>query len=279
MDRRCEVATSQRGRRRDFARPFAPGKSGIAPDKDQLRSLWQRASRVHGWRVPGDWWAPAVDEVVDAVVSGRLLIEPCAGLGAARGEAGVALPEAFDDLWSLFSVLDRIPSAILVRQFAESYAQSAPTAEIYTESVEPLTGLARLDYLRTRLGEVYAEAAAAGTDPNDRHGLVGVRFGTVPFGWDGIAQRLTLGRILTTVFAAGETVADVGPAVVAVLTIHHVSVLPSDLPDTLRLATDMDVAVRELRLPATLPGALTLLDVLADTGKPPPAPKRREVEP
>jgi hypothetical protein len=278
VDRRCVVATSQRGRRRDFARPFAPGKPDNATDKDQLRSLWQRASRIRGWRVPGDWWAPAVDEVIDAFVTGGVLVEPCARLGAARGEAGVGLPEAFDDLWSLFSVLGRIPSAIVVRQFAESYAQSAPTPEIYTESVEPLTGLARLDYLRTRLSEVYAEARAADADPNHRHGLISVRVAEMPPGWDGVARRLSLGRILRTVFAAGETVAGLGPAVVGVLTIHHVSVVPSDLPHTLRLATDADVTVRRLRLPATLPGALTLLDVLAEGGTPRTI-RRREVEP
>lgn len=268
MDRRCVVATSQRGRRRSLVRPFVLGRPDITADKDQIRSLWQRAARIRGWRVPGDWWTPAVDDVIDSLAVGGVLVEPCARLGAARGEAGVGLPEAFDDLWSLFSVLGRIPSAIVVRQFAESYAQSAPAAEIYTESVEPLTGLARTDYLRTRLGEVYAEAAAAGADPNGRHGLVSVRSVEVPSGWDGIARRLSLGRILTTVFAAGETVADLGPAVVAVLTIHHVSAVPSDLPQTLRLATEADVTVRRLRLPATLPGALTLLDVLADSGLP-----------
>lgn len=277
MDRRCAVATSQRGRRRDFGRPFAPGKPDIATDKDQLLSLWQRASRIRGWRVAGDWWAPAVDDVIDAVVTGGVLVEPCARLGAARAEAGVGLPEAFDDLWSLFSVLGRIPAAIVVRHFAESYAESGSAAEIYTESVEPLTGLARFDYLRTRLGEVYAEAAAAEADPNDRHGLVGVQVADVPSGWDGIARRLSLGRILRTVFASGETVAGLAPAAVAVLTIHHVSVVPSDLPHTLRQATEADVTVRRLRLPATLRGALTLLDVLAD-GDTPRTIRRREGE-
>ncbi|HEX6446158.1 MAG TPA: hypothetical protein VF053_13775 [Streptosporangiales bacterium] len=250
----------------------------MATDKDQLRSLWQRASRIRGWRVPGDWWAPAVDEVIDALVTGGAPVEPCARLGAARGEAGVGLAEAFDDLWSLFSVLGRIPSAIVVRQFAESYAQSAPMAEIYTESVEPLTGLVRVDYLRTRLGEVYAETRAAAVDPNDRYGLVGVRVAEVPSGWDGIARRLSVARILRTVFTSGETVAGLDPATVAVLTIRHVSVVPSDLPHTLRLATEVDVTVRRLRLPATLPGALTLLDVLAEGGTPRTI-RRREVEP
>lgn len=232
-------------------------------DRDRVRSLWQRTSRVRGWRVPSDWWAPAVEDVIDAVVSGGPMAEPCARLAAAREGGGVGLAEAFDDLWSLFSVLGRIPAALVVRRFAESYAQSGATAEPYTESVEPLSGLARPHYLRSRLGEVYAEAAAAGSDPNDRHGLVAVRFAPVPSSWDGITRRLSLARILTTVFSAGETVADLGPDVVAVLTVRHVSAVPSDLPRTLRLATDVHVTVRRLRLPATLPGALTLLDVLA----------------
>lgn len=268
MDRRCVVATPQRGRRRGLARPSTDDQPDIRLDSDTLRAVWRRASLARGWRTPGDWWTPPVDTVVAAVAGDESLAEPCAGLGAARAEAGVGLPEAFDDLWALFSILHRLPPAFVIRRFAESYAESAPEAQICTEGVDPLTGLVRVDYLRARLCEVYEEAAAHGVQTAARHGLVSVRFEPLPFGWHGLSRQLTIGRVLHTTFCSGETVASVCPTVMAVLTRHDTSVVPADLGANLSRTSGSDVLVRRIRLPATLPGALMQLDVLAESDRP-----------
>lgn len=243
-------------------------ETDIRADKDAFRDAWRRASFVRGWRIPGDWWTPAVDAVLDAVIEEDGLAGPCARLGAARAEAGVGLAEAFDDLFSFFAVLHRLPPAFVVRRFAESYAESAPEAENSTESIDPLTGFARVDYLRHRLGEVYREAAALGVRAHTRHGLLSVRFDTLPPGWGDVTSRLAAGRVLRSTFSRGETIANVGPSVTAVLTAHDVSVVPDDLSATLRRSAGSDVVIRRIRLPTTLPGALMQLDVLAESDRP-----------
>lgn len=264
MDRRCVTATSQRGRRRGLARPFASTQSAITADLTTLRTAWRNESRVRGWRLPGDWWVPQVDDVLTAVLAEEPLGDGCAVLAEARAETGVGLAEGFDDLWALFSVLHRIPPASLVRRFAESYVESQPSGVLYTESVDPLTGLLPGEYLRARLGEVYREATAAATEARSRHGLLGVRFGALPIGWENVTRRLAVGRILRTAFDRGETIAEIAPTVVGVLTGRETSFSEGALTVDLRAAVDCDVDVRRLGLPATLPGALMLLDVLAE---------------
>lgn len=264
MDRRCVATTPQRGRRRGLVRPTAGEQADIRADRDTLRTAWEQASAVRGWRVPTDWWTPPVDWLVDAIVAEEGLITPAGQLAEARARAGVGLPESFDDLWALFSVLRRMPPPGLVRRFAESYATSAPGMELVTESVDPLIGLARLDYLRGRLGEVYREAAAQDREARSTHGLLSVRFEALPTGWLGTTCRLAVGRVLHTTFSRGETIATVCPSVLAVLTLEGTTVVPADLPTTLSEASDSDVIVRRIRLPTTLPGALMQLDVLGE---------------
>ncbi|MQA02065.1 MAG: hypothetical protein GEV07_04855 [Streptosporangiales bacterium] len=218
--------------------------------------------------MPTDWWAPPVDSLLDAIVAEDGLAQPCAELARARAKAGVGLPEAFDDLWALFSVLRRLPPPNVVRRFAESYAESAPAAELVTESVDPLTGIARLEYLRVRLGEVYREAAALSREVPATHGLLTVRFEALPTGWLGTTCRLAIARVLHTTFCSGETIATVGPSALAVLTLHATTVVPADLSATLSDTSGTDVLVRRIRLPTTLPGALMQLDVLAESDCP-----------
>lgn len=213
---------------------------------------------------------PEVDAILSAAAAEEHLGDHCAVLAAARAEAGVGLPEGFDDLWALFSVLHRIPPAALVRRFAESYVESAPSGILYTESIDPLTGLLPVEYLRARLGEVYREAAAASTGARSRHGLLSVRFASLPIGWENVTWRLAVGRILRAAFARGETIAEIGPTVVGVLTGRETPSFEgargseAALTVDLRSAVDCDVDVRRFGLPATLPGALMLLDVLAE---------------
>ncbi|MQA80205.1 MAG: hypothetical protein GEV10_17255 [Streptosporangiales bacterium] len=229
-----------------------------------LRTAWRNESLVRGWRLPEDWWTSQVDAILSAVIAEEPLGDGCAALAAARAEAGVGLPEGYDDLWALFSVLHRIPPAPLVRRFAESYVESAPSGILCTESIDPLTGLLPVEYLRARLGEVYREATAAATEARTRHGLVSVRFAALPIGWENVTWRLAVGRILRTAFARGETIAEIGPTVVGVLTRRETAVSEGALTVDLRATVDCDVDVRRLGLPATLPGALMLLDVLAE---------------
>ncbi|MGH3095697.1 MAG: hypothetical protein ACRDMV_06800 [Streptosporangiales bacterium] len=219
---------------------------------------------MDGWRFPGDWGVAAVDAVLDAVVAGDGLVEPCARLGAARGEAGVGLVEAFDDLWALFAVTRIDPCAWVVRSFSVAYVESMPAHTSCTESGHPLTGVAPVGYLRVRVGELYREARATSVPVHRRYGLLVVRVPPTPSGWPGIAQQLAIGRALCDTFDAGETVASAGPSTTVVLTRPGCPVVPDGLPDLLRSAAGSAVAVQALRPPVTLPGAHLLLDQLAE---------------
>lgn len=275
MDRRCVVATPERGRRRRHTRSDAPDLPDIASDRRALRADWLVTSLMEGWRFPGDWGVAAVEAVLDAVVAGDGLVEPCARLGAARGEAGVGLTEAFDDLWALFTVTRMDPPACVVRSFSEAYVESTPTHSEFTESGHALTGVAPVGYLRIRVGELYREARATGVPVHRRHGLLIVRVQPVRSGWSAITRRLAVGRALCDAFDAGETVASAGPSTTVVVTRPGQPVIPDDLHDRLRSAAGNAVAVQAMRPPVTLPGAHLLLDQLAGP-QPADAPKGGE---
>lgn len=268
MNRRCVVATPTRGRCRRHAPGDVPGIPDIASDRRALRAGWLATSLMDGWRFPGDWGVAAVDAVLDAVVAGDGLAEPCARLGAARGEAGVGLSEAFDDLWALFAVTRIDPPAWVVRSFCVAYVESMPTHASCTESGHALSGVAPVGYLRIRVGELYREARATGVPVHRRHGLLVVRLPPDPSGWPGITQRLAIGRALCETFHAGETVASAGPATTVVVTRPGCLVIPDGLPDRLRALAGDAVAVQALRPPVTLPGAHLLLDQLAEPAEP-----------
>lgn len=276
MDRRCVVATPERGRRRRYTRSHGSDLSDTASDRRALRAAWLATSLVDGWRFPGDWGVAAVDAVLDAVSSGGGLVEPCARLGAARGEAGVGLTEAFDDLWALFAVLRTDPPARVLRSFSEAYLESALSHSTCTESGHALTGVAPAGYLRIRVGELYREARATGVPVHRRHGLLVIRTRPEPSGWPGVTQHLAVGRALSEAFDGGETVASAGPSTTIVVTRPGLPVAPDDLYAWLRSAVGSDLAVQAVRPPVTLPGAHLLLDQLAEPQQSDPG---REGEP
>src|SRR5205823_2129741 len=57
----------------------------------RLRDDWRVASLRAGWRVPRDWWVPAVEAVLVALAGDGDLVDACARLGRARAYAGVGL--------------------------------------------------------------------------------------------------------------------------------------------------------------------------------------------
>lgn len=256
------VTTPVRGRRRHHQPGLAQSEPDNASEHDRFRTSWRLASLARGWRLSSDWWVPAIEPVLDAALASEDLERPCAGLGGARAAAGVGLREAFDDLWAFFSVLPGDASADVTRSFAETYVELLPSTRFDTESVHPLTGLATRAYLRGRLAEVYAEAAATGTPVRERHGLLVVQLDDTAPGWRTVARRLALGRTLRTAFDAGETVAGLGASTAVVLTRPDHTTHPPGLADTLRTATGAEVLVRSVRPPLTLPGAHLLLDTL-----------------
>ena len=71
---------------------------------------------------------------------------------------------------------------------------------------DPLTGLVTLEYLRTRLGEVYRAAEVADSRVSATHALVVVRVDLRGRrGWDRMTPLILTGDALRTVFDGGQT--------------------------------------------------------------------------
>lgn len=234
------------------------------PGPDELREQWRRASLAGSWAYPGDWWCPAVDAVVESIRDGREPLAAAGELGRHRARSAVLLEEALDDLAALLSIAgDRGMPAALVREVTLGWADEMSCAQFAAACIDPLTGFATPAYLRTRLGEVYAEAQHQGADAGLRHALVvvdasgGGRIASL----GATASMIPLRETLATVFPGGETVAATGPSLAVVLARRDDVLVPRHR--TLRAVLDGSGAHLQRtwieRLPSTLRSARELV--------------------
>lgn len=181
--------------RRRTADPSAPGRELTEPER---RSL------------PGGF-----DAVAEALASGRSPVAACAVAGRALAWDGVSLGEALSGLRDTCAAVGVAAQEVAAVE-ALSVAWSEATLEfLHDVSCEdPLTGLASLPHLRTRLAELYREAEASGSSVRLTHALVVVDIGgdigaSVPPA-DAFTGALRLAAVadgLRTVFTGGETIA------------------------------------------------------------------------
>jgi hypothetical protein len=234
----------------------------------RLRDDWRAASLRAGWAFPRDWWVPAVEAVVDALVEGRDLATPCARLGRARADAGVGLDEALTDLATLPGGHAAVHP--LVRALAAGWAEVACEPATTGVCEDPLTGLTTPAYLRTRLAEVYREAERTAVSVPSSHALVVVAIAPVNGSRLLTMSRLLLvGGALRDTFSGGETLSAVGPARALALAQRQDS-LPAQvcalrqlLAERLRQAGSAPARVWIERLPPSQAGACHLLTELA----------------
>ncbi|MGK3205430.1 GGDEF domain-containing protein [Amycolatopsis sp. MEPSY49] len=272
--------------------PATRSGPGDAPPADRallaLRARWRTASLAAGWRFPSDWALPEVDAVCAAVMAkGRVEAAETAlaGLARARAAAGAGLAETLADLAALHAVLghgedgfvspdvDATPARLL-RTTALAWADVATDQLAHTEVTDPLTGLPSAAYLRTRLAEVYQAAAARERPAAEDHVLlvVSMDLGAV-VGFSRLTGMILVADALRAVFDSGQSVASLGPSVVAALVpkgegvASHGVALRRALHE--RLSVDSQLAdagrprVSAVRLPATHEMACDLLARLA----------------
>jgi hypothetical protein len=251
---------------------------GANPPRDAGRDALNEGGVIPA----GGGWATEVLEA-DPGHLGRA----CARLGRSRARAGIGISETIGDLSALFAVLageqgghrpgvepgdrqggqgDGAPPLYLVRSIAEGWAEEGMAQFSHGDCEDPLSGLATLPYLRTRLAEVYREAAAAGTSPAGTHRLLVVRLPRRPDPWRRMAQTILIGHDLRAAFPGGETLSLVqehepGLAIALVrvgddLPLRHAR-LRRSVQATFGTQTGM------FRLPGLLPEALRLVDQLA----------------
>ncbi len=242
------------------------GPYRLAPG--QLRSRWRDTSLETGWTRPQDWWTPEVDAVAAAVLDG-CPAAAVADLGRARAEAGVGLPEALEDLYSLYRLLPGgVPPPDVLRRLAEAWVEAGMDPYQSTTCEDPLSGLTSAAYLRTRLAEVYREAERSAAAVPDTHALLVVRSQPPSAsgdanGWDWMTHRLTLGDVVRTAFSGGETFAALSPSVTVGLVVRDPATLPPMLRglghQLRRYQATCDARIWVERLPSGVANAYQLL--------------------
>ena len=253
--------------------------------------------------MPDDWDSEAVGEVLAAcrnralargeaglaAVGATALAAACAGLGRSRARAGVGIAETIDDLVALFAVLGgdggersgRVaaggggragvlsegrhwdPALRLVGAIAEGWAEESVSQFARGGCEDPLSGMATLPYLRTRLAEVYREAEQRGTSPAETHRLLVVGLPRRPDPWRRLALPILVGRDLRAAFPGGETLslAKPGPAIALVPARRDLPLRYARLRRNIQAA--FGTQIRMTPLPGRLTEALRLVDELA----------------
>ena len=278
------------------ARPAWPGVQTRPGTPAGMRSMRGASSRPAGsWpgaggssRGPG---AGGGGELAGAgslagAEHGRLALA-CAHLGRTRARAGAGISETIDDLAALFAVMageqgghgpgfepgdrqggqrDGEPPLNLVCSIAEGWAEEGMAQFSRGDCEDPLSGLATLPYLRTRLAEVYREAAQAGTSPSGTHRLLLVRLPSRPDPWRRMAQTILIGHDLRAAFPGGETLSLVrehepGSAIALVRACDDLALRYALLRRTIQATFGTQTGM--FRLPGLLREALRLVDQLA----------------
>jgi hypothetical protein len=271
---RSEDDSKRRPAEEPVSRSNPPGFPGI--DMAELRDSWRLRTIAAGWHAVDDWHTAAVDAVASAVLgtgpalSARPeLSQACGRLGRSRAEAGIGMAETIEDLAALFAVLDAgDPPLTLVISIAAGWAEEGLARHWQGGCEDPLTGLATVPYLRTRLTEVYREARQLGTSPAATHRLVVVRLSPRPDAMDRVARAISLGHDLRAAFPGGDTLCGeslsafaAGPAIALVRAHGDLPARYANLRRTIRLSRGAQL--RMTPLPALLTEALRLVDELA----------------
>jgi hypothetical protein len=219
---------------------------------------------ISGWAADDDWRVAEVDTVAAAACRGTGLAAACAMLGEARARAGIGIAEALTDLSALCHVLHAgDPPLELVKPLAEGWAETGLAGLSEATCEDPLTGLATLAYLRTRLGEVYREARQAGSCAADTHRLLIAELQHRLDPWDRLSVIILLCNDLRAAFPGGETLsrAASGRAVALVRAAPELPLRATKLRRS--LAEAHGARLRLLKPPASREEALRLLDGLA----------------
>jgi hypothetical protein len=262
------------------SRSTPPGQNGrpssAAMDPAELRDAWRLRTLAAGWLAVDEWHTEAVDALAGAILlSGRMLpagpelAQACGQLGRSRAEAGIGIADTIEDLAALFAVLGGGgPPLVLVTSIAAGWAEEGLARHWQGGCEDPLTGLATLSYLRTRLTEVYREASQLGTSPAATHRLVVIRLSPRPDAMDRVARAISLGRDLRAAFPGGDTLCGEslsafasGPAIALVRARGDLPARYANLRRTIRLARGAQL--RMTPLPALLTEALRLVNELA----------------
>jgi GGDEF domain-containing protein len=214
------------------------------------------------------------EAVGEALASDTDTIAACAVVGRDVARDGAALGEALDGLRATFALVTGAPPDFKSAE-ALSVAWSEATLEyLHQLSCEdPLTGLASLAHVRTRLDELYRDAEQTGVVVQASHALVVVEvyFATTPHAAEHTFTRalrlVQVTEAIRAVFSGGETLGRLGlNRAVAVVPRHPE--LGTSVALLREFLTGLDLGSADSRvwiegLPAVAASATRLLDELA----------------
>lgn len=157
------------------------------------------------------------EAVGEALASGSGSTEACEVAGRALAQDGASLDEVLESLQVAYqAVLGTDPAYADIRAISMAWSE-ATLAYLHQLSCEdPLTGLASLAHVRSRLSEIYRGQFRAGKSPRDTHALV---VADLPLDRPEIGDGDTISRALRlvrlgeaarTVFNGTETIGRLG---------------------------------------------------------------------
>ena len=168
---------------------------------------------------------PRFEAVGEALVSGSGSVEACVVVGSDLARDGVPLEEALDALTTTYRMVrGGDPDHADMRALALGWSEATLGYLNRLSCEDPLTGLASMAHVRSRLRELYRGQLRDGVCTRDTHALVVVDVpvarGTAPAGRIRVEQALRasrVGEVVRAVFTGTETIGRLGPRKVVVL--------------------------------------------------------------
>jgi hypothetical protein len=152
------------------------------------------------------------EPLFDALEVGAPLLGVVEELGRAVAAEGIALDDALAHLVVTYrasgDIVDEPPFEV-VRALAGAWADSSLRFLHSISCEDPLTGLASLAHMRTRMSEVYRESDRRGVVPTSSHALLVVQMhwpDTVTTTFDRLLRMIDVAEILRSVYAGDEVV-------------------------------------------------------------------------
>lgn len=212
------------------------------------------------------------EAVGEVLASGSRSLEAYDVVGRRLAQDGAALDEVLDALrQTTQAVLGSDPSFDAVRAITVAWSEGTLAYLHQISCEDPLTGLASLAHVRSRLAELYRAAARSGGDVSQQHALVVIDLPetveSLAAPDSGFSRTLRLARVgqsTGTVFNGAETIGRLGARrVVAVVERDPVLGRRVALVRTLLSTADFPTRVWIEGLPGSDEVAALLLDELA----------------
>jgi GGDEF domain-containing protein len=210
----------------------------------------------------------------DALASGVDTTAACSVVGRAIAQDGASLGEALDGLRATFALVSGgHPDFSSTEALSVAWSEASLQYLHQLSCEDPLTGLASLAHVRTRLAEIYRDAEQAGVRAQETHGLVVVELhdpAPVSTGEQKLTRAFRLVELtetMRTVFSGGETIGRLGLDR-AVAVVRRGPGLGRSVTTLRGFVSDLDLASAQARvwiegLPGNNDGAASLLDELA----------------